>query len=426
MNNKLIFFPSLSSGNSCGWLKNNRYIKPGLSSRFYEKGYPEELYHPYFLLSAGHRYREDNIRTDMGLNDAFVIGDSGGFQIATGAIKWKSELRVQIFNWLENNSDIAMNIDIPTRGIYANHFNEALNLSLENFKYFNEHQTGKTKYLNVLQGMCESKEMGDIWYNAVKDFNFHGWAFGGVKTVDAILYTISYLLQNKELDKLHNKYLHYLGATSVTHIILLTILQKVFNKRFNNRYQLCTDSSSPNLATIFGTYYTGVNWNSMSLNSIKIGKKHNLNLDAKIPCSINCKICNGIKFEDINKFDEYHYMILTHHNMAIYKNIFDFVDKIFDSNDEIIQDFLTPEFYKVYQSIQLLFESDDPMMVYNNNLELYRSFGYNDNTYIDMDILNAHFDIESFESNDKKNKKIIIENTNIINTDNDLIDSLFD
>ena len=35
------------------------------------------------------------------------MGDSGGYQIASGAIKWKPELKTQVFEWLENNSDIA-------------------------------------------------------------------------------------------------------------------------------------------------------------------------------------------------------------------------------------------------------------------------------------------------------------------------------
>jgi len=392
--NKLIFFPSLSSGNSQGWLQKNREIHPGLSCRFYEKDYPIELYHPYFLLSAGHRYKEMEIREKMGLQDSFVIGDSGGYQIATGALKWDTNLRTQIFNWLENNSDIAMNIDIPTRGIYANHLDDALNLSIENFKYFNENQSGKTKYLNVLQGMCESKEFGKKWYNAVKDFEFGGWAFGGAKTADSILYSVAFLLENKEFEKNHNKYLHYLGATSPTHVILFTMLQKAFNNRYGNKYQLTTDSSSPNLATIFGTYYTGVNWNTLSMNSITIGKKHKLNLEELLPCPNDCKICEGVTFQDISKFDEYQYMILTHHNMMIYKQMFDFCDKLFKCNDEIIKEFISADLYKVYQSMNEILESDNPIAIYNKYLPVYQRLNNSvENISVDNESINEFFNV---------------------------------
>lgn len=394
MSKKLVFFPSLSSGNSRGWLERNREIHPGLSCRFYEKGYPNEMYHPYFLLSAGNLYKNMDIRNKMGLQDAFVIGDSGGYQISTGSLKWKPELRGQIFDWLENNSDIAMNIDIPTRGLYDNHFNEALKLSIDNFRYFDEHQTGKTKYLNVLQGICESKAQGQEWYDAMKDFRFDGWAIGGFKTIDSILYSIAFLLDNKELDKDRNKYIHYLGATSPLHALLFTMLQNAFNKRYTDRYQITTDSSSPNLATIFGTYYLGVNWNTVSMNSITIGKKHNLNLSEQIPCSIGCKICEGVTFQDISKFDEYQYMILTHHNMVIFKQMFDFSYKLLQCHDDIIKEFLSTDLYRIYESINEMFASDDPMRIYNDNALLYRMSGYNENLSVDTELAANYFDIE--------------------------------
>ena len=48
---------------------------------------------------------------------------------------------------------------------------------MENFKYFNENQSGKTKFLNVLQG--EDDTTYKEWYDAVKGFDFQGWSIGG-------------------------------------------------------------------------------------------------------------------------------------------------------------------------------------------------------------------------------------------------------
>ena len=49
------------------------------------------------LLSAGANYRNKDARKDFGLtDDALVVGDSGGFQIKTGNLVWKPELKETI------------------------------------------------------------------------------------------------------------------------------------------------------------------------------------------------------------------------------------------------------------------------------------------------------------------------------------------
>ena len=39
-------------------------------------------------------------------DDVLVLGDSGGFQLATGAIKWDPSFKKTIFDWLEANCDL--------------------------------------------------------------------------------------------------------------------------------------------------------------------------------------------------------------------------------------------------------------------------------------------------------------------------------
>ena len=91
-----------------------------------------------------------DFRDQLGLDDGvLVFGDSGGFQIATGALKWDKTIRERIFHWLEANSDVAANLDIPPRAKYENRFAESMEISFDNFKWFEKHQSGKTKFLNV-------------------------------------------------------------------------------------------------------------------------------------------------------------------------------------------------------------------------------------------------------------------------------------
>ena len=103
----LIYYPSLSAGGCAGDFKKNKEIKPGLTCRFYDKEFPERWRHPYFLITAGHHYKWADARQRYGLDDdVLVLGDSGGFQLATGAIKWDPSFKKTIFDWLAANCDI--------------------------------------------------------------------------------------------------------------------------------------------------------------------------------------------------------------------------------------------------------------------------------------------------------------------------------
>lgn len=269
-NNKLIYIPALSVGALSAAMKNNLKFADNTSMRYYHTDFIDEIRYPYFLITGGHYYKKPNISNDMGLfdnKDEFIFGDSGGFQVATGAVKYTEDLKVQIFNWLENNSTIAANLDIPPFGVYA--FKEALEISLLNFEYFNKYQTGKTKYLNVLQG----KDMDELktWYNEVKDFKFSGWAVN-VKgnSFEKILSAISILMENKEFNATELRYIHFFGTSKIDDIILINEMQKLFNNIGFN-VQITIDSSSPN-SSRFGSYYYGYDLKKNIFNTLHYPK----------------------------------------------------------------------------------------------------------------------------------------------------------
>jgi hypothetical protein len=51
-----------------------------------------------------------------------------------------------------------------------------MDISYDNFKYFADNQSGKCKFLNVIQG--NNVEEYEIWYQKMKDFEFNGWCIG--------------------------------------------------------------------------------------------------------------------------------------------------------------------------------------------------------------------------------------------------------
>lgn len=267
--NNLIFIPALSVGGFSLAMKNNLKFADNTSMRYYHTDFIPTLRYPYFLITGGHFFKNKTICEQMGLfdsDDVLVFGDSGGFQIATGALSYSEELKIQIFNWLEQNSTIAANLDIPPFGIYT--FKESLQISLLNFDYFDKNQTGKTKYLNVLQG----KNLSELttWYNEVKDFNFSGWAIN-VKgnSFEKIMSAISLLLEYREFsDK--KVLVHFFGTTKIDDIIIISELQSLFNIKGYD-VQFTIDSSSPN-SSRFGSYYYGYNLKNAIFNTLHYPK----------------------------------------------------------------------------------------------------------------------------------------------------------
>ena len=57
------------------------------------------------------------------------MGDTGGYPIADGAMKCDIKNRDRIFKLLEENTDIAMNLDIPPRLKYQGQYGECLEIS---------------------------------------------------------------------------------------------------------------------------------------------------------------------------------------------------------------------------------------------------------------------------------------------------------
>ena len=147
-----IYFPSFSSAGIAPELKQNFKFNNGTPCRFYSKEMGDIRY-PYFLISAGANFRNKDARKDFGLSDdVLVVGDSGGFQIKTGNLTWKPELRETILRWLEDNCDIAMNLDIPPGGKVFTDYDECLKMSIENFEYFAKNRVdGSADFINIFK-----------------------------------------------------------------------------------------------------------------------------------------------------------------------------------------------------------------------------------------------------------------------------------
>ena len=412
---EFLYIPSLSAGSMVSAFKKDTKFEDGTTMRFFAKEYPEEWRHPYFLVTAGHHYKKMDFRDQLGLDDGtFVFGDSGGFQIATGALKWDSTIREKIFHWLEANSDVAANLDIPPRVTFENRFQDSMDISFDNFKYFEKHQSGKTKFLNVIQGTF-SEEYKE-WYHKFKDFDFKGWCIGGPKKLVDFMYVIALMLKEREFEKKHVEYIHLLGISKISDFFILATLQELLNKMTDSRIQLMSDSSSPGQYPVFGTYLHSGNYKTQTFTElyfpknaeyrrkthVKQGKDGTISIDKtkNVPCSIDCPACKDFTYEylggqtagGLDRYSQEGMPRMVVHNTHLYCEIVKDINKLTNNHVELLETAVPAELFNVILSLHEMFaDPDNAMNVYSTYKKTYKKFGGDSISTTDVKQFNKFF-----------------------------------
>jgi hypothetical protein len=296
-----VFLPSISSiyvrfvsGNFLG--KREKF-PTGLSRNWDDLDFLQQktdlFNYKWALYSAGHA-EHDLEKTDVvesmvqkrDRSKTLIVGDSGGFQIATGVLKWpwiakknqtndewkgdQDKIRMNILRWLEHTADWSMIFDFPPGGIdrfgYDEKTGEALHPglksyedclkgSIENAEFFMKHRKpGATKFLNVLQG--RNQQEGDEWWDICKDWPFESWAFANIQghSLALNLRRIIKMRDSKYLEP-GRDWLHYLGNGKIYTSCNLTNIQRCLRKHVNPNVTLSYDAASPFVMTAKGQMY---------------------------------------------------------------------------------------------------------------------------------------------------------------------------
>ena len=246
--------------------------------------------YPWALYSAGHANldisktveKEDMVR-NRDRSNSFLLGDSGGFQIAKGL--WPGEWadpacpkaqkqRELVLAWMEEYMDYGMVLDIPTWtfrdpkasaacGIRS--YQDAVDATKINNDYFIQNRKGNVKFLNVLQG--GNHQEADDWYEMMKDYcdpakypdtHFNGWSMGGQNMCDVhlVLKRLVMLIHDGLLETGLHDWMHFLGTSKLEWALLLTDIQRAVRKYHNPNFTISFDCASPFLATANGMLYT--------------------------------------------------------------------------------------------------------------------------------------------------------------------------
>jgi len=245
------------------------------------------------LYSGGHAnldltkqdWSEDMVRNRE--PGTFMLGDSGGFQIAKGLWEgdWRAnsgcakaeKKRSSILKWLDTISDYGMILDIPTWVIHDKKaskacgirtLEEAVDATKFNNDYFMKNRRGKNnggaKFLNVLQG--DNHTSAETWYQTMKqycdpvvypDTHFDGWAMGGQNMCDVhlVLRRLIALKYDGLLQEGTHDWMHFLGTSKLEWAVLLTVIQRSVRKYANPAFSISFDCASPFLATANGQVY---------------------------------------------------------------------------------------------------------------------------------------------------------------------------
>ena len=269
----------------------------GIEGLDFLKGVDEAYFsYKYGLYSAGHAERnlsKCDAREPMihkRPDDTVLIGDSGGFQIATGVIKldWATvktpagdKLREEILRYLEHTADWSMTLDVPAFAALPplsaktglTKFEDCLDVTEYNLQYFMTHRIpGATKFLNVLSGSDNTNSK--TWYERVipysmpdaveamgypRNHTLEGWAFAGINMKN-MMTVLERLIDLRNDGLLEGKdWIHFLGIGRLDWACYLTSIERLLRKYDNPNISISFDAASPFVAA--GGYALSYNYN---------------------------------------------------------------------------------------------------------------------------------------------------------------------
>ncbi len=279
-----------------------------------------------------------------------MIGDSGGYQIASGNLRIRNDQdRMKILRWLEQHADWAMTLDVPTGPIdkpgYAfKDFNACLTTTLDHLQFFQQkRKEGATRFLNVLQG--NTTQQSDKWFDEVKGYPFEGWAFAGKLRHNfynlcrrIIMMADQKLLEDRD-------WIHILGTNELGVAVGLSALQRAINRKINPRLRISYDTSTPfRMNSWHGVYSLPFfDSNRMTLKQVRCpDARHLLGSKKRFPWSSpigdrmtlgDLSVKTGVNLNSYHDAISHH--LLANHNLASLCYAVSLANRVFDAEKEI-------------------------------------------------------------------------------------------
>ena len=194
--------------------------------------HPDGLfYYPWALYTAaeGVSGKAPTMVSQRKRGASFVLGDSGGFSLISGAVKTPMrEFRAQSLAWIERDCDVGLTVDVPTRAIDKQpgvwDFAKCLATTLDNTDWAIANKQPGTRLLAVYQG--RNQREADRWTMEMKSRRLYGIALGGHTRLDFWYWTRAIKGLIDQGDFAHIRHIHVLGTTEPGVAVLLTALKR--------------------------------------------------------------------------------------------------------------------------------------------------------------------------------------------------------
>lgn len=353
-------------------LPQGRRFPSGLTPKDLMFWEPNNNWHyPYLLHSIGQYSvgtKPHSIFDKTSRSSSTLIGDSGGFQIGRGTLKgmkhvksrlmnplhavdsWckENETRKWIVDWLGQECDYAMTIDMPLWAVTKNGVDspfhhctseQLIAMTVQNLKYIHSFSKSNSKWLNVVQGGPLFSDTL-IWWDNVKWFRKGGWALAGSAGYAGGLYkmlVVLMMMRDEGAFEEGQDWLHVLGVSTPFWAVVLTEIQNGL-RRMNPNLKVSFDTSSPfqlggryedvALSPVFDT--TTSSW------TIKTVKAPQLPSYAKADCKVQFphqqspigkvlmmnELCIHDDMWRPRSFDSLSNALLVNHNVWVYLDAF--------------------------------------------------------------------------------------------------------
>jgi len=277
------------------------------------------------LVSAFYGIKEWDFREKYRIprDDFTFIADSGGFQLWSMGVKLEP---IDILRWEENNADIALTLDSPPiknsemigDRAKPEDFRKSIELSKRNYEIMHRNrQSDQLKLLKVIHGYT-FRELHQF-YDAVKDLEFDGHAFGANQNDLVSIARVLGFAQSIEQERVH-----MFLATGLNTSPLI-----IFAKRFFKN--LTFDSASFSITGArYRKYYLPYNINK----GISFGGSYTSSLK-ELPCS--CPICRMCHPEDFNADGSLPGGLIALHNLWMVLNYYATLESLADSPDDYLE-----------------------------------------------------------------------------------------
>lgn len=366
-------------------------------------------HYKWSLYSAGHAHLDIDISDvkesfvqSRDRDDSLIIGDSGGFQIATGVMKfdWANEenitdmnlesnqQRMKLLRWLEHTSDLATTLDWPTwmfdasdnkfgrgKGTMLKSPKHCIEGTVRNLEFFkNNRQNEDMRFLNVLQG--RDNEEAVTWYDAVKKYKFNGWAIAGptrLKLGESMMRMIK--MRDEHMFEDGADWIHFLGVSKLSAGLSLTALQLAMRKHINDKIQISYDSASPFLMAAFGSIYHGshVSRHDLSMHASNV-YKGKLLFDNKKHWPVDSPVNSNYPIDMFTDDEAKHKWLLRGYLKLMYDNTYQLCTALEQATDIYLN---SPQSFKVQnipsnvleleQIFDDIFSSDEPDVLLENS-----------------------------------------------------------